>query len=296
MKRVPFILMRRGMVLACCLAAVVFLAPGAARAGISGSLHDFVGGPHPNSIGTKGTCSVCHIPHNADPLSRMIWARPLSEERDFYTQDKTPNYLPGTTLLCYDCHDDNSSADADPASLDWNSGREPQDIALDGAAVGYYEMACGQVPGGVNTAPTDGSPTGGHYWKTEPSGTPDYAQGDKIACSLCHDPHRVATGTNESFFRATTWDGSATISLNQNGYGTDLTASANTREGTGTGRAMCGSCHGYSDQGSQLTLFNVTVPKPPAGVAEHKRDDGFGATACTTSSAALLLSTHTILR
>ena len=285
---------RRGGIVVAGAAVLFFLgAAGVSWAGVAGSRHDFTGAPGDGQdvpvLNNGGVCTPCHTPHFS-PVLPAGWARSVSDEALFYEQDGSvgANYIPGMTLLCYDCHDDMVTVpDKSPPQAIWS--RAPQDIALNGAGVGYYENACGQLPVGANPAPTDGSPTGGHYWKTEPGLTPDYDRGDKIACSLCHDPHDTATGTNEAFFRTATWDGSTLKSLNDfNNYGTDLKASTynastlpnGSRNGTGNGRDMCAICHGYSDQGNQALLYNVTVPKPPAGVIEHVFDNNSLATAC----------------
>ena len=287
MRQTPFVTVRRGAALACALTAAVCFAAGDAQAVLTGSVHDFVSGPYPSSTASfkqGGPCAPCHQPHGA--FDARLWTRSLAEERgaSAYRQTVDPNYIPGATVLCYDCHDNNIVADADPPlSL---FGRTPQDIALNGTAVGFYETACGQMPTGAIVAPKDGSPTGGHYWKSVPGATSTYKQGDKIACSLCHDPHGIETGTNDAFFRAKTWDGGVAVLLDA--YGTDLRKSKNTRVPPGadtreTGRAMCASCHGYADQGTQKTFAGTTnpVPKPTPGVIEHDRNDATSATACT---------------
>lgn len=253
-------------------------------AGVTGSRHDFTG----KSIDLGGVCTPCHNPHYAS-YTRGGWPRDMSAETNYFNQGPgqlgNPDYRPNPVLLCYDCHDDGATTatvDNDPAPGVWSLNQAPQDLAFNGALVGNYETACGGIPGtGGNTAPTDGSPTGGHYWKSDPNGPG--LRGDKIACSLCHDPHKAVTGTNEAFFRQWTWNGTDLIDLNQlNGYGTDLRASANTRNGTGTGRQMCATCHAYSDQGSLQSLFGVSAIRPPAGVTEHVRNDLPSAVPCTS--------------
>ena len=276
----------RGAALLCCL-AVLFLAPGSARAGLSGSLHDFRSGPWANALGTKwGACGSCHIPHFADPYK--IWTRSLSQERYIFdqTKPKLVEYIPGSTIACYDCHDDGAYAavptvDADPPQGVWISGHKPQDIAFTdgppptGVKTGFYELIDGKMPGIANPAPTDGSPTGGHYWKTEPVGTPDYVLGDKIYCGLCHEPHGIGTSNNEAFFLAETTNGAGSpVTL-----GTGLKASPNMVNGThtGTGREMCIACHGNSNVPSAKTFWGINLGDvnhvPPATISEHNSAD-----------------------
>lgn len=258
---------------ALCLAAA---AP--AEAGTAGSYHDFSF----LAFAPAGPCTACHRVHYAvDP--RGLWPRDLSDEEDTFLQAADPDYLPPQTLLCYDCHAEQLSVDLDPTG--WIVGDEPQDIAFTdgpgenspGDFVGYYELSDGSLPNGTN-APTDGTPTGGHYWKSEPTGTPDYARGDKLPCTLCHDPHDEETGAepnkNEAMFRAEADDGSGGVI----DLGDSLTASANTRHGTGNGRGMCAACHGYSDGGSPAVMWGVTLPSPSPGVPEHA---SVTATPCT---------------
>jgi predicted CxxxxCH...CXXCH cytochrome family protein len=268
----------RATALTGCLAVVVWAAP--ATAALSGSRHDFAAASNPNvSVAPKGACSACHLPHLARS-GALLWPRTLTQEDNFYSLATDPNYKPGTTLLCYDCHDDASSthADADPDPAGWYVGgagtHRPQDIALgvlDGGPVGYYELVDGTFPTTGN-APKSTDPsvtTGGHYWKTAPAtGTPLYKRGDKLPCELCHDPHNIASGTNDVFFLKETTNGSGTpVPL-----GDGFKASPNVRNHQlgGTGREMCAACHKYSDSsGTQMTLWGVLLPKPPATTAEH---------------------------
>ncbi|HEY5998525.1 MAG TPA: CxxxxCH/CxxCH domain-containing protein [bacterium] len=238
----------------------------------------------------RGPCGPCHVPHVAG--GARLWSRSLADEAGFYNQTSDPNYVPGASLQCYDCHDDGVSvADRDPPAETWSINKAPQDIALGGTLggvplIGYYEEADGTLPTGASAVPpsppTDGSPTGGHYWKTEPSDSPDRRKrGDKIACALCHDPHGKVTGTNMAFFRTVSGDGTAVTLVD------GAKSSKNTRSGAdmgtsaGNGRSMCESCHGNSNQGAQQTFYSVQVPKPTDGVPEHVYSSSDAATACT---------------
>jgi hypothetical protein len=224
------------------------------------------------------------VPHGVK--GPVIWGRSLADESTFFAQGADPDYLPAPTLECYDCHDDGVTVpDQSPPATTWAVGQEPEDIAFsqvpaDAArwrtTVGYYELIDGTVPAAGNTAPVDGSPTGGHYWKSEPTGTPDAKRGDKISCRLCHDPHGTRSAGNEVFFLAATANGTGgTLTL-----GTGLRASASSRFGSGDGRAMCAACHGYADAGSPVTLWGVVLPRPPGSVRHHGTADTTACTAC----------------
>lgn len=280
-------LARRGWAIAPLLGVFVFLAAQGAIAGVFRSRHDFdTGFPTTTTIPRKfGRCSVCHVPHRGDPAF-MLWPRSLSEERSYYTQTNNPNYVPGSTLMCYDCHDDAAAADNDPLPGVWATSNKPQDVAFTdgppsrgGTKVGYYEMITAVVPGGGNVPPIDGSPTGGHYWKTEPTGTPDFARGDKIWCEMCHDPHNALTGNNEGFFRYETPNGSGGMVTLGNNHKVSSNK-LNPPTTTENGRSMCAACHSYSNSGSAVTLYGVTVPKPPTTMPQHLVTDTTPCTNC----------------
>ncbi len=254
-------------------------APPAAAAPLAESPHDFtVSGPAPIALAPNGSCSACHKPHGGDPAG--IWSRSLSQETAFFSERTDPDNAPGSTGLCYDCHDDNPSRttvliDDDPPRTLWNSLHLPQNIAFTDLVpsayhttptkTGYYELLNGVVPSTENPGPIDGSPTGGHYWKLERPGRPTYRVGDKIACTFCHDPHRTRAGSNEALLRTSTGD-DGNLSI---GDGLDAARPPNTRNGTGTGRQMCAACHGYSQTGVPLTFRGLTFPRPPTTVPEH---------------------------
>jgi hypothetical protein len=292
----------RGVALLCCLASVAFLEVRPAHSVLQGSHHDFSS----SAIATEGACSVCHRPHKADVSA--IWPRSLAEERAYFTYDGTPNpdYVPGTTLLCYDCHDDNATTisaavDNSPpkGTSTWPSGYEPQDVAFGytwglpddtfaqgGTKTGYSELIDGRDPG-TPSPPTDGTPTGGHYWKSDPSGTPDYRAGDKIACGYCHDPHNTRTGSptrNEAFFLAsTTLPGGSTVTPGGGLTASDKDDTTNpnrSRYGTGTGREMCAACHGYSLTGALATFGGGTVPRPKTSISQHLEGNSTPCTLC----------------
>jgi predicted CxxxxCH...CXXCH cytochrome family protein len=288
------------------------LAPAAARAGIGGSRHDFTG----KAISEGGACGACHRPHKTNPagtaappyatlmagakggtIPTLLWPRDLTQEVAYFTysvdvSSTEPNYVPDTTLLCYDCHDDMTTVDTDPVSTVWGlATNQPMDVAFSqtagdvarwGSTIGYYENYDGWVPGPGHLPPVAGQPTAGHYWKSEPSGVPDYKKGDKIACSLCHDPHKSKTGTNDVMFRTQFSNGSGgLVPLTEVN---NLKSSPNTRYPTtgGTGREMCAACHTYSNAGSgtPVTIWGVIVPKPPTTIPQHKPSETAVCTKC----------------
>ncbi|MBI4914296.1 MAG: hypothetical protein HY825_00470 [Acidobacteria bacterium] len=268
----------RGAALFCCLAAFVFSGADPTAAGITGSLHDWSAtGPQAPAIPANGTCSFCHVSHAA--VGPRLWTgrnTGLTDEITYYNQTLDPNYIPAETLLCYDCHDDATTVDNDPDSGFWRNGRRPQDVALFGTNVGYYELIDGTDPSPA-PAPIDGSATGGHYWKSVPVGTGAPERGDKIRCSLCHDPHKARTGANEVFFLTETWIGNSSPVI----LGNNLKASPSSREHTtGTGREMCAACHQYSDSGTPESFWGKPVPAPSVALSQHSVNDT--TTPCTS--------------
>jgi len=248
--------------------------------GVIGSRHDFadlnLGAPR-----SFGVCAACHVPHGS-PEKAFLWTRSLAEERRVFRQDVRPNYQQGVTLLCYDCHDDHYSADDDPPLSSFLHA--PQDIAFsDGPGkttrVGYYETIPPGSMGedGIKDPPSNGMETGGHYIKTAglTGITNGINTGDKLSCDVCHDPH--GKNRNEVFLR------------NPLGINTvdNLEASRNTRNGTGNGREICVSCHGYSEPdlpiNTPIRLFEIdivrTPPQEQIQLAVHSKSDS--RTPCT---------------
>jgi len=273
--------------------AVILAATGTALADLSSpsSPHNFTGGTEP-FYNQGGVCTPCHWMHYGGDSTIRTWPRELVRERAYFDQISNPDYLPDSaflstpTLLCYDCHIGVSAPASlqDPELTGWAA--DPQDIAFTdgppasgGTVTGYYELSDGTIPDTGNTGPTDGSPTGGHFWKSEPAGTPDYARGDKLSCTMCHDPHDhdLKTGSNEVMFLMETPDGSGgKIDLGDNHDASSL----NTRSGSGDGRGMCAACHGFSDPVTPVTMWGVTLPAPPSTVSEHSQASTAHCTSC----------------
>ncbi|MGA1843393.1 MAG: hypothetical protein ACMUIS_02385 [bacterium] len=222
--------------------------------------------------GSRGVCSACHTPHRTkDKL--LLWPRSLAEERGTFFHADKPDYVPGTTIFCYDCHEDYASTDNDPPpNVFFNA---PQDIAFtDGPGistqVGYYDT----IPPNEDQPPVDGSPTGGHYIKTENLSKLRHGidTGDKIPCDLCHDPH--GRTKNQAFL------------VNPLGVNTvdNLETSRHTRNGTGNGRAICASCHGYAERdaiiGIPLKLYDFYILQTSENRTEHEKDNDTPCTSC----------------
>lgn len=200
----------------------------------------------------KGICFGCHTPHpESSALVNKLWVRSLSEEISTFTQTDSPNYLTGNTILCYDCHS-GTAADNSPTLP------AAEDIAFDGSLTGYYE--------------TDG----GH--KIISSGSTGIEQGDKLACADCHDLHDAAS--NEAFIKSDL-GGKSTVGLK---------ASANARNGTGNGRAICNTCHGYGDGSTSpsVSLSDVNplyggitqIVRKPSNIPDHNDSSSKACTDC----------------
>ncbi len=260
-----------GLMLVLCFVVQV----GVAKAALKDSSHDFTG----RSFTTGSMCAGCHLAHNSPTGAKLIWSRDMSLEEAFFAQISDPNYIPSSTLYRYDCHIDNESALPSPDNDPSDFSIEPSNIAFGdnhtgstctpSSVVGYYETKEGMVPSSlVCPPPTDGSSTGGHFWKRVPRAPKE--RGDKIDCAMCHDPHNSVTSGNEVFLRATVSDGGIPITI-----GSNLDASINTRNGTGTGRDMCLACHKAG-----IVLYDVALPIPPTYVPQH---DGGDSTPCTNT-------------
>jgi hypothetical protein len=224
-----------------------------------------------------------------------LWSLDLNDEfSDLYQKRELgdsangqPNYLVGSTALCYDCHSgDHVDSDPDPS---FSFDNPPQDVAFAGdrqvsagGTPGYYELPDGRDPNDPLDAPDHNqilaSPEshfpGGHYIMSEMGGASvsenyqvmsptglllyEISVGDKIPCELCHDPHAgeiSSLNDDEVFFRRQIYAGEDTIVGNNDGdfIGQVFKASHLSRaaqgvgEDDGTGREMCLYCHGSSD-------------------------------------------------
>ena len=241
--------------------------------GICESRHDF-SNLELGEVSSRGVCSACHTPHRTKD-KQFLWSRSLSEERSKFSQTDKPNYTPGATIFCYDCHEDESSTDNDPPSNAFF--KPPQDIAYsDGPGistqVGYYET----IPPSFAEIqpPVDGSPTGGHYIETGLISKLRHGieTGDKIPCELCHDPH--ATNKNQAFL------------VNPLGVNNidNLEASRYSRNGTGTGREACASCHGYAETDAMIgipaKIYDFYIVRTSKNRVEHHKDNDTPCTDC----------------
>ena len=199
--------------------------------------HDF---RYSSGIAPGNICSGCHNFMSPFPY----WLQDTTEEKAYFTQTSNPNYVRGTTLYCYDCHDNHDAVDNNP---DYNLfineplGRYiPQDVAFDGDMRGN-EFS-------YDSSPSDGeagyyeTSTSGHYIKSSPAGLTGIQTDDKLPCTDCHNPHNKKP-SNEVFINV----------------GTGLLASTNTRSGTGTGREICAYCHAYGDDAPGSSLRSVDV-------------------------------------
>jgi hypothetical protein len=92
--------------------AAILVTAGPALADLSDvtSPHNFTGAGEPNIARRAGVCTPCHWMHYARDSVVRTWPRDLDDERIYFDQTSSPDYLPDSallsspTLLCYDCH------------------------------------------------------------------------------------------------------------------------------------------------------------------------------------------------
>lgn len=280
----------------CSLAAMVFLAPGGARAQVVGSRHDFTG--IGSALTPTGVCSPCHIAHNGQAGSRL-WPRSLVDENNYFNQRSNPNYAPGATVLCYDCHDNHRTSGGvndNPPDAWFNSSRLPQDVAFDDdmkSTVPRDGMSNDNIPGYYGNIPsrTEGYPvTGsgastyisGHYVKTIDPSLSVIKSGDKLPCADCHDPHGTV---NQAFIRANL--GGKSVSGKK--ASKRMAYDSITRDDTDS-RNLCIACHGTSEQTSYTAVAfrdvnpsyssNTIIVKPPTSISAHRSGKTTACTAC----------------
>lgn len=296
------------------------------------SYHDFDFDNAP--IATIGVCSPCHDLHVPDTVTagfagnllanNFLWPRDITGDFGEYYQKRSigslsetgspptggPNYLTGSTILCYDCHG-GDARQVGPGDTFWpddgDFAPDPQDIAFGGVGdrdntsgnyvVGYYELPDGSEPTNLNPGPSmvdvrdNGSVPanipGGHYVQSlmnndgitvddnyevwDPDGYLLYriSIGDKLPCTLCHDPHRGNGSGDDVYFRrdihvgeGSGGNGLVVTRPSVSPFNLDMEASPNTRYGTtGNGRLMCFYCHGSSDWNESQN------PGPGGGIA-----------------------------
>jgi predicted CxxxxCH...CXXCH cytochrome family protein len=274
-------------------------------AGVSGSPHDF---SKSNSLYitspllSGGSCSICHTPHGSQPLESVLWPRALSEYRSKLTINGTgnvgsKNYIHGSTLLCYDCHDDHLTSGKInnlPDFTKFANYHKPQNIAFGfskggtvdsdstmkedgpgGGVAGYYENnppfdAANSFGVDVSLDPSNSTAikkTGGHYFKTFDPGS-GFRKGDKLPCSDCHNPHESDGTTSkwQAFIRKN-WPGE--INPIKDRLGTEAVASsymANlplsgyaTDRKDHESRKLCAMCHGYSESQDNTSVSAVSA-------------------------------------
>jgi len=234
-----------------------------AEAELVGSKHDFSFNEE-LAVPDK-ECLVCH------ETRTVGWPRDMTDEEAYFTQTSNPNYIPGGTIYCYDCHS-SDIVDNDPdytKFINVSLGRYiPQDVAFDSNMYGNdltYDSSDSDEEYGYYES--SGS---GHKINSDPPGLEGISQDDKLPCGDCHNPHNVEP-TNEVFIKGEL--GGKTVS--------NLKASTQTRSGTGTGREICTKCHGYGDIGASVTfrdvnpLYNSTsvIVKTPSNITQHNSSD-----------------------
>ncbi len=271
---------------------------------LSGSEHDMTRSPN---IAPRGSCNACHDFHQASGSAKAIagsgpdqyiyrddmWGREVSvklgaiyqkRDMDSTSAGDRPNYMVGSTLLCYDCHSGSDLDTGDPEMADFLSPRQtPQNVAFSrdkdaaGGSLGYYELPSGRAPSVANTAPSLTSvknrkrSPGGHFVvspmnRSGPGLVTDdnftvrgrgsrllyrISIGDKLPCDLCHDPHLGIVNSSDDddvFFRRSVNAGLGTVVTNpQSVFSNPMRKSPASRGGTGNGRLLCFYCHGSSD-------------------------------------------------
>ena len=228
------------------------------RAGIAGSLHDFTDTGRlrrTRSGPSGGACAPATSRTTAQPASRVwtacLWSGTSTTKQTTSTRSSTPNYVPGTTLLCYDCHDDTTiTGDDDPPELRLaqRPAGPPRTSPLTGTArdrrrdneLGYYETASGrQAPRRTGGRPR---PTARRRAGTTGRATPC---GRRTTSRATRSPARSATTrtTSQTGIQRGLLPGShagtATGGHARSTYGTDLRnepTTAQPEHGTGTRR------------------------------------------------------------
>ncbi len=194
-----------GMV-ALALAVAWATGPGAAIAGLEGSVHDFTIATGPNSQfkGASSMCSTCHVSHRSSN-GILTWNHTLSANQLTFAQGAATSAgtrLPtnisswtGTTKYCLSCHDGSVAVGNVIDTSDWGTAKitDTDKIVAPGGdlsgihpvAVPYPDIA-GATYNGITTA-ADPSKYAAH-----PTGVRLYGRntGQKgIECGSCHEVH-----------------------------------------------------------------------------------------------------------
>lgn len=170
---------------------------GSARAGISGSAHDFSG----YGWNTEGEiCIVCHTPHNAvTPQPVPLWNHTTTSTNPFTLYDSptfnaksTIGQPAGVSKACLSCHDGTVAVDAYANNSGGNlyvDGKEllGVDLSNDHPISFTYNTALATADGELADPSTENSGLGGTIRN-------DMLISDQLECSSCHDVHDDANG------------------------------------------------------------------------------------------------------
>lgn len=99
----------------------------------------------------SGPCGSCHIPHNA--AGDRLWAKPLSDDRDFFTQ------------VCTGCHNKGGAAEAKQTG----DNSHPVDVKIDH----YTPVDRKRIAQNLPLFHVDG----------------ERESGERMICMTCHEPH-----------------------------------------------------------------------------------------------------------
>jgi len=172
-------------------AALVFLGAGSSFALISGSLHDFAGGPG-YTFDTE-ICAPCHTPHNAVTGAGPLWAHtPTTASYTVYTS-ATYNggviTVGGISLACLSCHDGTVALDSyiggagTAGTLPAGSSNLDTDLSDDHPISFDQNVSAGLDSDIRLAADAVTASTGALVF---------YGGGSTLECATCHDVHNGA--------------------------------------------------------------------------------------------------------
>jgi predicted CXXCH cytochrome family protein len=180
----------------------MFMAAGAAYAGISGTAHDLSG----NGWGTDQLCKFCHTPHNANTsltADRVpLWNHAVTSASFQVYSSPTLNAsgltIGGVSKACMSCHDGTVALD----SYTGNSGTNfigsvnanlGTDLRNDHPVGFTYNNALATADDGLRQTGDDGKAGFSNSLPLFGAGS------DKMECATCHSVH---DDTNSPFLRA----------------------------------------------------------------------------------------------